>query len=37
MFAQHGIYREIVDSDGDYGIVIKDPQKALKETTAGDF
>jgi len=37
MFAQPDICREIVDSGGDYLIVIKDNQKELKETIAGEF
>jgi len=37
MFAHPDICREIVDSDGDYLIVVKDNQKELKETIAGDF
>ena len=37
MFAHSGICREIVDSGGDYLIVVKDNQKELKETIAGDF
>jgi hypothetical protein len=37
MFAQPEICRAIVDSDGDYLIVVKDNQQELKETIAGDF
>ena len=37
MFAHPDICREIVDSGGDYLIVVKDNQKELKETIAGDF
>ena len=37
MFAQPDICRQIVDSDGDYLIVVKDNQKELKEAIAGDF
>lgn len=37
MFAQPEICRAIIDSGGDYLIVIKDNQEALKETIAGDF
>jgi hypothetical protein len=37
MFAQPEICRAIVDSGGDYLIVIKDNQKELKETIAGEF
>lgn len=37
MFAQPEICRAIIDSGGDYLIVIKDNQEELKETIAGDF
>jgi hypothetical protein len=37
MFASPEICRAIVDSGGDYLIVIKDNQEELKETIAGDF
>lgn len=37
MFCQPEICREIVDSGGDYLIVVKDNQRELKETIAGDF
>ena len=37
MFAQPSICKEIVDSDGDYLIVVKDNQKDLKEAIEGDF
>ena len=37
MFAQPEICREIVDSDGDYLIVVKDNQQELKEAITGDF
>lgn len=37
MFADPEICRAIIDSGGDYLIVIKDNQQALKETIAGDF
>lgn len=37
MFAQPDICRAIVDSGGDYLIVVKDNQRELKETIAGDF
>jgi hypothetical protein len=37
MFASPEICRAIVDSGGDYLIVVKDNQEELKETIAGDF
>lgn len=37
MFAQPEICRAIVDSGGDYLIVVKDNQKELKEAIAGDL
>jgi hypothetical protein len=37
MFAHPEICRAIVDSGGDYLIVVKDKQGELKETIAGDF
>ncbi len=37
MFAQPDICREIVDSGGDYLLVVKDNQKELKEVVEGDF
>jgi DDE_Tnp_1-associated/Transposase DDE domain len=37
MFCQPEICRAIVDSGGDYLIVVKDNQKELKEAIAGDF
>lgn len=37
MFCQPEICRAIVDSGGDYLIVVKDNQQELKETIAGDF
>jgi hypothetical protein len=37
MFCQAEICREIIDSGGDYLIVVKDNQPELKETIAGDF
>jgi DDE_Tnp_1-associated/Transposase DDE domain len=37
MFAQPEICREIVDSGGDYLLVVKDNQHELKATIAGDF
>lgn len=37
MFAQPEICRAIVDSGGDYLLVVKDNQRELKETIAGDF
>lgn len=37
MFADPEICRAIIDSGGDYLIVIKDNQQELKETIAGDF
>jgi hypothetical protein len=37
MFAHPEICRAIVDSGGDYLIVVKDNQGELKETIAGDF
>ena len=37
MFAQPDICRAIVDSGGNYLIVVKDNQKELKETIAGEF
>lgn len=37
MFAQPEICREIVDSGGDYLIVVKGNQQELKDTIAGDF
>lgn len=37
MFAQPEICREIVDSGGDYLLVVKDNQKELKEAVEGDF
>lgn len=37
MFAQPEICRAIVDSGGDYLIVVKDNQQELKEAIAGDF
>jgi hypothetical protein len=37
MFCQAEICREIVDSGGDYLIVVKDNQRELKDTLAGDF
>jgi DDE_Tnp_1-associated/Transposase DDE domain len=37
MFASPEICRAIVDSRGDYLIVVKDNQEELKETIAGDF
>jgi hypothetical protein len=37
MFCQPEICREIVDSGGDYLIVVKDNQQELKDTIAGDF
>jgi hypothetical protein len=37
MFCQSEICRAIVDSGGDYLIVVKDNQKELKDAIAGDF
>ena len=37
MFANPEICRAIIDSGGDYLIVVKDNQKELKETIAGEF
>jgi len=37
MFASPEICKAIVDSGGDYLIVVKDNQEELKETIAGDF
>lgn len=37
MFAQPEICRAIVDSGGDYLLVVKDNQKTLKEAIEGDF
>lgn len=37
MFCQPDICRAIVDSGGDYLIVVKDNQRELKEAIAGDF
>jgi hypothetical protein len=37
MFCQPEICRAIVDSGGDYLIVVKDNQRELKEAIAGDF
>lgn len=37
MFAQPEICRAIVDSGGDYLLVVKDNQKELKEAIEGDF
>ena len=37
MFCQSEICREIVDSGGDYLIVVKGNQQELKDTIAGDF
>jgi len=37
MFCQAEICREIVDSGGDYLIVVKGNQRELKDTIAGDF
>lgn len=37
IFCQPDICRQIIDSGGDYLIVVKDNQRELKETIAGDF
>ncbi len=37
MFCQREICRQIVDSGGDYLIVVKGNQQELKDTIAGDF
>lgn len=37
MFCQPEICREIIDSGGDYLVVVKDNQRELKEAIAGDF
>ena len=37
MFCQSEICRQIIDSGGDYLIVVKDNQRELKQAIAGDF